>query len=172
MTRWARAATPWLLSGGSRVKKLRRWGAIFVNATGADTLDWEDCSWTGHPTVGFIPVAFSVSETMKKSGKDYLTAVIGGFELYQRIAGYIRPPQDWNLGQKGWGLVTWQIFAASMPAGKLMECNPEQFNLLLFGRILLQQIWAAQIIFSWDRLSQGKQWLWGAYIVLYMPQNI
>ena len=106
-------------------------GAIFVNATGADTLDWEDCSWTGHPTAGFVPVAFSMAEAMKKPGKDYLTAAIGGFEVYQRIAGYIQPPQEWNFGKQGWGLVTWQIFAASMPAGKLMECNPEQFNLLI-----------------------------------------
>ena len=120
-------ATVWGQSG----RKAPLLGAIFINSTGADTLDWEDCSWTGHPTAGFIPVSFSLSEAMKKSGKDYLTAVIGGFELYQRIAGYIQPPQDWNLGKKGWGLVTWQIFAASMPAGKLMECNPEQINLLI-----------------------------------------
>ena len=106
-------------------------GAVFVNSTGADTLDWEDCSWTGHPTAGFIPVSLSMAEAMKKPGKDYLTAVVGGFEVYQRIAGYIQPPQDWNLGKQGWGLATWQIFAASMPAGKLMGCDPEQFNLLI-----------------------------------------
>ena len=120
-------ATVW----GQPGEKVPLLGAIFVNSTGADTLDWEDCSWTGHPTAGFIPVAFSMSEAMKKSGKEYLTAAIGGFEVYQRIAGYIQPPKDWNLGKKGWGLATWQIFAASMPAGKLMECTPEQLNLLI-----------------------------------------
>ena len=106
-------------------------GAVFVNSTAADTLDWEDCSWTGHPTAGFVPVAFSMAEAMGSSGLDYLTAMIGGFEVYQRIAGYIQPPQDWNLGKQGWGLATWQIFAASMPAGKLMGCDGEQFNLLI-----------------------------------------
>ncbi|BDF69169.1 2-methylcitrate dehydratase [Oscillospiraceae bacterium] len=121
-----RLATVWGQPGKAPVM-----GAVFVNCTGADTLDWEDCSWTGHPTAGFIPVSLSMAEAMNRSGRDYLTAAVGGFEVYQRIAGYIQPPQDWNLGKQGWGLATWQIFAASMPAGKLLGCSPEQLNQLI-----------------------------------------
>ena len=121
-----RQATVW-----GQAEKLPVMGAVFVNGTASDTLDWEDCSWTGHPTAGFIPVAFSLAESMGATGRDYLTAAIGGFEVYQRVAGYIQPPQDWNLGKQGWGLATWQIFAASMPAGKLLDCTPEQLNLLI-----------------------------------------
>ena len=37
-------------------------GAAFCNSTLADALDWEDCSWTGHPSASIIPVAFAVAE--------------------------------------------------------------------------------------------------------------
>lgn len=106
-------------------------GAIFANATATDTLDWEDCSWTGHPSASLIPVSMALSEAMHCSGKEFITAVAGGFEVYQRIAGYIQPPKGWDHIKDGWGLCSWQIFAGSMPAGKLMNCDEEQFNLLI-----------------------------------------
>ena len=107
-------------------------GAIFVNSTGADTLDWEDCSWTGHPTAGFVPVGMAVAEALKLPGKDYLTAIISGFEVYQRVSGSIQiMDPNFDIVKNGWGLCSWQIWACSMPAGKLLQCNEEQFNLLM-----------------------------------------
>ena len=106
-------------------------GAIFVNSTGADTLDWEDCSWTGHPTAGFVPVGMAVAEALGLPGKDYLTAIISGFEVYQRVSGHIQPDPDFDIVKNGWGLCSWQIWACSMPAGKLLGCDEEQFNLLM-----------------------------------------
>ncbi len=119
-------STAWGLPG-----KMPMNGAIFINSTGADTLDWEDCSWTGHPTAGFVPVGMAVAEALNKPGRDYLTAIISGFEIYQRVAGSIQPPPDFDIVKNGWGLCSWQIWACSMPAGKLLECNEEQFNLLM-----------------------------------------
>ena len=120
-------ATAWGEQG-----KLPMNGAIFINSTGADTLDWEDCSWTGHPTAGFVPVGIAVAEALKKSGKDYLTSIISGFEIYQRVSGSIQiMDPDFDIVKNGWGLCSWQIWACSMPAGKLLQCNEEQFNLLM-----------------------------------------
>lgn len=58
--------------------KLPMHGAIMANATAADTLDWEDCSYTGHPSAHLVSVSMAMTEAMHRSGKDYLTAVIGG----------------------------------------------------------------------------------------------
>ena len=107
-------------------------GAIMANAVAADTLDWEDCSYTGHPSAHLISVSMAMTEAMHKSGKDFLTAVIGGFEVYQRVACYIQPTPEYDTQKYGWGLGSWQIFAGSPAAGKLLGCNEEQFN-LLFG---------------------------------------
>lgn len=121
-------STMWGESG-----KIPMYGAIMANATAADTMDWEDCSFTGHPSAHLITVSMAMTEAMHLSGKDFITAVIGGFELYQRIACYIEPTTDFDTVKYGWGLGSWQIFASAVPAGKLLNCNEEQFNLLLGG---------------------------------------
>ena len=115
------------------VGKVPLMSSIVANTTASDAMDWEDCSWTGHPTASMVPVALAMCEAYGKSGKDYLTAMISGFEVYQRIGGYIQPPKGWDQIKRGWGLGTWQIFAASMPAGKVLGLNPTQFNQLIGG---------------------------------------
>ena len=75
------AATLW--ADGKKVS----WEAAALTAgTMGDTLDWEDCSVTGHPSAGVIPTAVIASEVLHKSGKDLLTAVVAGYEVYQRVA--------------------------------------------------------------------------------------
>jgi len=60
--------------------------AAFLAGTMGDMLDWEDCSVTGHPSAGVITTAIVAGEALKKSGKDILTAIVAGYEVYQRIA--------------------------------------------------------------------------------------
>ena len=115
-------ATSWI--GGT---KLSPSNAVLVNGTIADALDWEDCSWTGHPSASIIPVAWAIAQAEGKSGKAFLTAVVGGFEVYQRIAMAVQPPADWDVF-KGWGLTSWQIFGATAPACKLLGLSSEQIN--------------------------------------------
>lgn len=102
-------------------------GAAFCNSTLADALDWEDCSWTGHPSASIIPVAFAVAEAEHKSGKDYITAIVAAYEVYQRIAMVVQPPENWP-NYKGWGLTSWQSFAGVLPAAKLYDLDVEQTN--------------------------------------------
>ncbi|MGI5929221.1 MmgE/PrpD family protein [Pseudoflavonifractor sp.] len=108
-------------------KKTSLLGAVFTNSIIADNIDWEDCSWTGHPSAGIVPAAFAVSEARGRSGKEMLAAVVAGFEVYQRIAMAIQPPDDFKQN-KGWGLTSWQIFASAAPAAKLMNLSYEQYE--------------------------------------------
>jgi len=96
--------------------------AAFANGTLADILDWEDCSWTGHPSAGAIPAALAMGEHVKASGKDYITSVAAGYEIYQRIAMAVQPSIEFRL-KAGWGLTSWQIFAATVPAAKLLRLD-------------------------------------------------
>jgi len=94
--------------------------AALANGTLADLLDWEDCSWTGHPSAGAVPVAFAMAEKLNSSGTDYITSVVAAFEVYQRIAMAVQPTRErWGSG-KGWGLVSWQVFAPVIAAAKLI----------------------------------------------------
>jgi 2-methylcitrate dehydratase PrpD len=104
--------------------------AAFANGVLADLLDWEDCSWTGHPSAGLVPTGIAVSQAYRKSGKELLTAIVGGFEVYQRIAMAINPSLERFLS--GWGLHCWQIFASATVAGKLMGFKGEKMQ-QLFG---------------------------------------
>ena len=101
--------------------------AAFVNGTLSDMLDWEDCAWTGHPAAGVIPAAWAAAEAQKKGGKELLTAIVAAYEVYTRIAMAVQDPKGQEAGN-GWGLVSWQIFGAIIPAAKLLGLDPGQIN--------------------------------------------
>ena len=52
------------------------------------------------------------------SGKDLITAIVAGYEVYQRIAMAVQPSEE-RRRTKGWGLTSWQIFACIIPIAKL-----------------------------------------------------
>lgn len=124
----AAEATVW---GSDGSKKVPASEAAFANGTLADFMDWEDCSWTGHPSAGLIPCTLAQGEKMGASGKAYITAVATGFEGYERIAMSMQPTRAFLTSGHGWGLASWQIFAASLPVGKLLGFTSDQFNQLL-----------------------------------------
>lgn len=109
-----------ILGNSERVSPIQ---AAFANGTLADLLDWEDCSWTGHPSANAVPAALAVGEANKVSGKDLITALVAGYEVYQRVAMAVQPSAEWNWFVKGWGLTSWEIFAGAIPAAKLL--NPD-----------------------------------------------
>ena len=115
-------ATLW--TDGSKVSMV---SAAFTAGTIADALDWEDCSWTGHPSAGIVPTAFIAAEANRLSGKEFIAAIVAGYEVSQRVAMVVQPPADWNT-INGWGLTSWQIFAALVPAAKLLGLTAEQIE--------------------------------------------
>lgn len=101
--------------------------AAFLAGTISDILDWEDTSWTGHPSCGIVPCAWIMAEHLKKSGKELLAAIVLGYEVYQRIACAVQPSLDFQKDH-GWGLTSWQIFGCIIPAVKLMGLDPNAVN--------------------------------------------
>lgn len=91
--------------------------AALLGGTLGDMLDWEDCSWTGHPSAGVIPSAVVAAEVYHRSGKDLITAVVVGYEVYQRIA---------MAG--GANINGLNIFASVVPVAKLAGLNEKQVN--------------------------------------------
>ncbi len=107
--------------------KLAAVNSALALGTLSDSLDWEDCSWTGHPSAGIIPCAWLAAEEKHKSGKDLLTAIVAGYEVYQRIAMAVQPSDErWKT--KGWGLTSWQIFGAIVPIAKLYGLDARKVN--------------------------------------------
>ena len=91
--------------------------AAFTAGTMGDTLDWEDCSVTGHPSAGVIPTAVIATEVLHKSGKDMLTAIVAGYEVYQRVA---------LAGRSN--IVSYNIFGNLTVLMKLLDLSEEQMN--------------------------------------------
>ena len=77
-------------------KKTSLLGAVFTNSIIADNIDWEDCSWTGHPSAGLIPAALAVAEARGKSGKDFLTAVVAALRYISASPWLSSPPEALN----------------------------------------------------------------------------
>ena len=98
-------------------KKVSWEAAAFTAGTMGDALDWEDCSVTGHPSAGVIPTAIIASEVLHKSGKDLLTAVVVGYEAYQRVA---------LAGRSN--IVSYNIFGILPVLMKLLDLTEEQMN--------------------------------------------
>lgn len=98
-------------------KKVSWESAAFTAGSMGDMLDWEDCSVTGHPSAGVIPTAVIAAEVLKKSGKDLLTAVVVGYEVYQRVA---------LAGRSN--IVSYNIFGCLAVLMKLLDLSEEKMN--------------------------------------------
>ena len=123
----ANEATIW--GDGSRINMQT---ACLVNGTLSDTLDWEDCSWTGHPSACAVSAGITLGEQRHESGRTYLLSLVTAYELYERIAMAVQPSMTtdgWLT--KGWGLSSWPIFAAAVAAGKMMKLNSVQMEDLI-----------------------------------------
>ena len=101
--------------------------AVFFNGCAADGLDWEDCSWTGHPSAAVIPVALGFVQANRKSGIELIEAIVAGYEVYQRVAMALQPSAD-ERRKRGWGFLSWQLFAGVATGIKVMSEDPEVIN--------------------------------------------
>ena len=107
--------------------KMAAVNAALALGTLSDALDWEDCSWTGHPAAGVIPCAWLAAEEKHRSGKDLIAAIVAGYEVYQRIAMAVQPSEE-RRKNKGWGLTSWQIFGCILPVAKLYGFDARKIN--------------------------------------------
>lgn len=108
--------------------KLTPAAACLANGAACDMLDWEDCSYTGHPTYAILPAALAVAEAHSLSGCELLCAFVAAFEAYQRIALCVGDPGKIPHPKYGHGLPNWSIFGASLVTAKLLGFSPDQIN--------------------------------------------
>ena len=67
-------------------RKTSTWLAALVNGTLGHTLDFDDCSSFGHPSVVLVPAMLATGETRDRSGREVLEAYIAGFEIGEALS--------------------------------------------------------------------------------------
>jgi 2-methylcitrate dehydratase PrpD len=119
------------LSGADRVTLMGRseqldiLGAAFVNAIGANLLDYDDTHLRTviHPAAPVAPVVLALAEQRGLSGAATLHAFILGMEVACRVGNAVSPAHY----TRGWHITsTCGIFGAAAAAAKLLGLNAEQ----------------------------------------------
>lgn len=108
-----------------RSERLDVLGAAFVNAIGANLLDYDDTHLRTviHPAAPVAPVVLALAEQRGLSGAQALHAFILGMEVACRIGNSVSPAHY----SRGWHITsTCGIFGAAAAAAKLIGLNAEQ----------------------------------------------
>lgn len=113
-----------ILVDGARVTKA---GAAQVNDEMHHSIE-DTYRMITHPGRSVLPGALAVVEGERASGKDFITAVVAGYEVQERLTGEYPP----SVMARGFhpGAV-FGIFGAAVAAGKLMRLNEDPMNSVL-----------------------------------------
>ncbi|MBM3343373.1 MAG: MmgE/PrpD family protein [Betaproteobacteria bacterium] len=105
-------------------RKTSTWLAALMNGTLGHTLDFDDCSSFGHPSVVLVPAMLATGETQKCSGRELLEAYIAGYEVGEALSRIVpRRPDQFH------GLHSTAMFGPLTSAtvcGKLLKLNAAQ----------------------------------------------
>ena len=96
--------------------------ATLLNGVATHALDFDDthADFFYHGTVPVAPVVWALGESIRCSGREFLTAFVAGWEVGARIGRAVYP----SLYHKGWqGTSTVGTFAAAVAAGKLLKLD-------------------------------------------------
>lgn len=94
-------------------------GATWVNGTYASALDMDDGNRVamGHPGANVIPAALAIAEQTRATGREFLAAIIAGYEVAVRAsAARVAWYKD-----KMYSTGIWGVFGATAAAGKLFK---------------------------------------------------
>lgn len=102
--------------------KLPATAAAFVNGSMAHALDFDDHLPEGHhPSSSLVPSLFAVAERLGGvSGKDFITAMALGQDIFTRLRKSVEWKQDWFMTPVIGG------FAAAAACGKLLGLSKKQ----------------------------------------------
>jgi 2-methylcitrate dehydratase PrpD len=106
--------------------QLNEAGATWVNGICASALDLDDGHRraAGHPGAAVIPTALAVAETAGATGREFLAAVVVGYEVGIRVSIAMRP--DFRAGRYSTGI--WGGFGSTAAAGKLLGFDNQAFQ--------------------------------------------
>jgi len=100
-------------------KPLTVTGATWVNGTYASALDMDDGHRMamGHPGASVIPAALAIAEQTGATGREFLAALVAGYEVAVRASAARVPWYKDKMYSTG----IWGVFGATAAAGKLLE---------------------------------------------------
>lgn len=99
--------------------------AALANGTFAEVLEYQDGTRKGgnHPECAVLPAAMAVAEARGRSGKDFLAAVVAGYEAENRVAAAMHP-SHLRRGHLPTGTIG--SIGAAIAASRLLGLNPEE----------------------------------------------
>jgi 2-methylcitrate dehydratase PrpD len=106
--------------------KVTKGGAAFANsemAMAGGKLD--SFRMLTHPGTSIVPGAFVAAETAGASGKDFITGLVAGYEVMERMAADFIPTvmaRGFHAGP------VFGIFGPAVAAAKIMHCTEDQVN--------------------------------------------
>lgn len=102
--------------------------AIFAHAVMARSGDLDDGSRVamGHPGAVLVPLALTMAELYKTSGKELITALVAGYDIYVRLGEALSPYMYRERGIEPTGVCG--AVAAAAVAGKIMGETAEQLK--------------------------------------------
>lgn len=108
-----------ILAGGDKVSALM---AAFANGAMAHSLDYDDQTpWGQHASSSLLPAVFAAAERMGGiSGKEMITAVAIGQDLFNRLRRHVDWKKDWFF------TTTMGVFSATAAVGRVMKLEPRQ----------------------------------------------
>lgn len=119
----SRPAQATLVGDGAKVSRPL---AAYANGNLAFALDYEDVvHYVLHAGPIVIPAALAVAEGAGASGRDFLAAVVAGYEVGTRIGLAMQPSAE--RGSQVWGQ-QYTPFAACAAAGNLLRLGPEAMD--------------------------------------------
>ena len=106
--------------------KLSRAGAALVNA---ETIfaggKWDTFRMLTHPSCAILPAALVASEITETSGKDFITGIVAGYEVMERLAADFIP----TIMSRGFHAgPVFGIFGAAITLAKMTGLNEEQIH--------------------------------------------
>jgi len=112
-----------IMNDGAKVNKA---GAAFANSELIHASGKQDSyRMLTHPGSTIIPAALVAAEAEGSSGKDFITALVAGYEVMERLARDFIPSVNARGFHAG---PVFGIFGAVVPASKLMKLSEDQIN--------------------------------------------
>jgi 2-methylcitrate dehydratase PrpD len=112
-----------IMVDGTRVT---RGGAAFANAEMALAGGkWDTFRMLTHPGTSIVPGAFVAAETTGASGREFLTGLVAGYEVMERLAADFIPTVMARGFHAG---VVFGIFGPAVAAAKLLRLTEDQVN--------------------------------------------
>jgi 2-methylcitrate dehydratase PrpD len=98
--------------------------AAFANGAMAHSLDFDDLTpWGAHASSSVIPAALAVAEWQGGvTGKDLITAIAVGQDLFARMRRHVEWRKDWNIS------TVFGVFAATAAAGRLLDLSSAEMS--------------------------------------------